>query len=139
MAYWLMKSEPTVYSWNKLVKEKRTAWNGVRNYQAVNNMRAMQIGDEAFFYHSNEGLEIVGIMKIIKTAYPDPTDTTGKFVMVDVAPVRALKRPVTLQEIKADKTLGQMAMVRQMRLSVTPVTKTEWQKILSRSETVPSL
>lgn len=139
MAYWLMKSEPAVYSWDRLVKEKRTAWDGVRNYQAANNMRAMQIGDEAFFYHSNEGLAIVGIMKIIKTAYPDPADTTGKFVMVDVAPVRALKHPVTLREIKADKILGQMAIVRQMRLSVSPVTQIEWEKAVQLEERLSAL
>lgn len=129
MAYWLMKSEPAVYPWEKLVKDQRGSWDGVRNYQAANNLRAMQIGDEAFFYHSNEGLAIIGVMKIVKTAYPDPSDATGKFVMVDVAPVRTLKRPITLREIKADKILGQMAMVRQMRLSVSPVTKGEWEKV----------
>lgn len=130
MVYWLMKSEPAVYPWEKLVKDKRGSWDGVRNYQAANNLRAMQVGDEAFFYHSNEGLAIVGIMKITKTAYPDTTDTTGKFVMVDVAPIRAMQRPITLKEIKADKILCQMAMVKLMRLSVSPVTATEWQRIL---------
>jgi predicted RNA-binding protein with PUA-like domain len=130
MAYWLMKSEPAVYPWEKLVKDQRGSWDGVRNYQAANNLRAMQIGDEAFFYHSNEGLAIVGIMKIVKTAYPDPTDTTGRFVMVDVVPIRALPRPVTLKEIKADKILCQMAMVKLMRLSVSPVTTEEWKRIL---------
>lgn len=135
MAYWLMKSEPSVYPWERLVKEERAAWDGVRNHQAANNMRAMQTGDEAFFYHSNEGLEIVGIVKIIKTAYPDPSDASGKFVMVDVAPVRALKRPVTLQEIKADKILGQMAMIRQMRLSVSPVKAREWSRITQLEKT----
>ena len=137
MAYWLMKSEPAVYSWDRLVKDKRAAWDGVKNYQAANNLRAMQIGDEAFFYHSNAGLAIVGIMKIVKTAYPDPSDSTGKFVMVDIAPVRALKRPVTLQEIKTDKLLGHMAIVRQMRLSVSPVTKGEWGRVF-QLEKAPS-
>jgi predicted RNA-binding protein with PUA-like domain len=130
MAYWLMKSEPDVYPWEKLVKDKRGSWDGVRNYQAANNLRAMQIGDEAFFYHSNKGLAIVGMMKITKTAYPDPTDATGKFVMVDVAPIRALQRPITLKEIKSDEVLCQMAMVKLMRLSVSPVTAAEWQRIL---------
>lgn len=130
MAYWLMKSEPAVYPWGKLIRDKRGSWDGVRNHQAANNLRTMQIGDEAFFYHSNEGLAIVGIMTITKTAYPDPTDATGKFVMVDVAPVRPLQRAITLKEIKADKILCQMAMVKLMRLSVSPVTATEWQRIV---------
>jgi len=126
MAYWLMKSEPDAYSWDRLVKEKRTAWNGVRNYQANNNMKAMKLGDEAFFYHSNQDRAVMGIMKIIKLWYSDPGDKTGRFGMVDVVPLGALPRPVTLTEIKAEPALGQMYLVRQSRLSVSPVTKKEW-------------
>lgn len=131
MAYWLMKSEPDVYPWAKLVEDKRGSWDGVRNYQAANHLRAMEKDDEALFYHSNRGLEIVGIMKIVKTAYPDPTDASGKFVMVDVVPLRPLPRPVTLTMIKADPVLSHMAMVRQSRLSVSPVTPPEWRRVLA--------
>lgn len=130
MVYWLMKSEPSVYPWSQLVKEKRTSWNGVRNYQANNNMKAMQLGDEAFFYHSNEERAIVGIMKIVKLWHPDPSDETGRFGMVDVAPVRALERPVTLAEIKANKQFKDMKLLRQSRLSVSYVEKREWDTIL---------
>jgi predicted RNA-binding protein with PUA-like domain len=130
MAYWLMKSEPSVYSWANLVKDKRTAWSGVRNFQANNNMKAMKIGDEAFFYHSNEDRAIIGIMKIVKLWYLDPSDETGRFGMVDVAPVRALKKPVTLAEIKQDMLLKNMQFVRQGRLSVSSVTDAEWGRIL---------
>ena len=133
MARWLMKSEPSVYPWERLVKEGRTGWNGVRNYQANNNMKAMKIGDEAFFYHSNEGKEIVGIMKIVKLWYLDPTDETERFGMVDVAPVKALSKSVTLAAIKSEKTLVSMVLLRQGRLSVAPVTETEWNKILKMS------
>ena len=128
--YWLMKSEPSVYPWSQLVKDKRTGWSGVRNYQANNNMKAMQIGDEAFFYHSNEGKEIVGIMKIVGLWYLDPADETGKFGMVDVAPAKALKNPVTLAAIKSHPFLSKMALVRQGRLSVSPVTPDEWREIV---------
>jgi predicted RNA-binding protein with PUA-like domain len=126
MAYWLLKSEPNKYSWDKLVAEKRTHWDGVRNFQAAANLRAMKKGDRAFFYHSNEGLEIVGICEIVKPAYPDPSDETGKFAMVDVAPVAPVPRPVTLQAIKADPRLKDFALVRQSRLSVVPVSDDEW-------------
>ena len=129
-----MKSEPAVYPWSQLVKDKRTGWGGVRNYLANNNMKAMKLGDEAFFYHSNEGREIVGIMKIVALWHPDPDDDTGKFGMVDVAPVKALKNHVTLADIKADPALSQMVFVRQGRLSVSPVTAAEWQKIVKRGE-----
>lgn len=130
MAYWLMKSEPSVYPWSQLVKEKRASWSGVRNYQANNNMKAMRIGDEAFFYHSNEERAIVGIMKIVKLWHPDPSDDTGRFGMVDVAPVRALEKPVTLATIKAARGgLEKMAFLRQSRLSVSPVTLDEWRAI----------
>lgn len=130
MPYWLMKSEPSAYPWAQLVKEKRTSWNGVRNYQANNNMKAMQVGDEAFFYHSNEDRAIVGIMKVVKAWHLDPSDETGRFGMVDVAPVRAMQRPVTLAEIKTEKALQDMKLLRQSRLSVSPVTADEWKYIL---------
>ena len=130
MAYWLMKSEPDVYPWEKLQREKRGSWDGVRNHQAAINLRAMLVGDEAFFYHSNIGKEIVGIMQVVKTAYLDPSDTTGKFVMVDVVPLQPLARTVTLAQIKADKILQTMVLVRQGRLSVSPVTAIQWQRVL---------
>ncbi len=133
MSYWLMKSEPDAYAWQQLVKDKCTSWSGVRNYQANNNMKAMKIGDEAFFYHSNEDRAIVGVMKIIKTWHLDPSDETGRFGMVGVAPVRAFAEPVTLTDIKADPLLKEMAFVRQGRLSVSPVTKPEWTRIMKRA------
>ncbi|MBI1326405.1 MAG: EVE domain-containing protein [Alphaproteobacteria bacterium] len=126
MNYWLMKSEPFKYSWEQLLKDKKTSWDGVRNFQAANNLRAMEKGDRAFFYHSNEGKEIVGIVEIVKTAYLDPSDETGKFVMVDVKPVEAVKNSVTLAQIKSQKSLQNMALLKQSRLSVSPVTKAEW-------------
>lgn len=129
MAYWLMKSEPSAYSWERFVKDGRTNWNGVRNYQAANNLKAMKPGDRAFFYHSNEGLAVVGIMEIVKAAYPDPGDATGRFVMVDVKPVTAMKTPVTLAAIKAEPKLQDLALVRQSRLSVSPVSAADWKLI----------
>ncbi len=133
MAFWLMKSEPAVYPWSQLVKEGRTSWNGVRNYQANNNMKAMKLGDEAFFYHSNDERAIVGIMKIVKLWHPDPDDETGRFGMVDVAPIRALPRPITLAEIKQEPQLRDMALLRQSRLSVSEVGAECWQIILETS------
>ena len=130
MKYWLLKSEPSSYSWDKLVADKSTEWNGVRNYQAANNLKAMEKGDRAFFYHSNEGLEIVGIAEIAKEAYPDPTDKTGRFVMVDIKPVMPVKTPVTLAAMKAEPKLKDLALVRQGRLSVSPVTAEEWRVII---------
>lgn len=129
MAYWLMKSEPDAYSWQQMVKDKKTGWSGVRNYQAANNMKAMQIGDEAFFYHSNEGKEIVGTVKISKLYHPDPSDESGKFGMVEVSAGSAFKTPVGLAEIKVHEKLKDMAFVRQSRLSVSPVTAAEWKII----------
>jgi predicted RNA-binding protein with PUA-like domain len=126
MKHWLIKSEPSAYSWDQLVKDKRTNWSGVRNYQAANNLKAMKKGDRAFFYHSNEGTEIVGIAEIVKEAYPDPTDPTGRFVMVDVAAVMPVKTPVTLAQIKAEPKLKTFGLVRQGRLSVVPVADDEW-------------
>jgi predicted RNA-binding protein with PUA-like domain len=130
MAYWLLKSEPFKYPWDQLVKDKKTYWDGVRNYAARNNLRAMKKGDLAFFYHSNEGTEIVGIAKIVGEAYQDPTTTEEAWLAVDVAPVRKLKMAVTLAQIKAEPSLSQMALIRLGRLSVQPVTESEWQKVL---------
>lgn len=129
MAYWLMKSEPFKYSWTQLVKDKRTRWDGVRNHQAANNLKAMKKGDKIFFYHSNEGLEIVGIAEIAKTYYPDPSDQTGRFGMVDVAPVEPLKTPVTLAQIKDDPKLRHLPLVAQSRLSVMPIDADSWRHI----------
>lgn len=129
MAHWLLKSEPFKYAWDRLVADGRTHWDGVRNHQAALNLKAMAVGDRAFFYHSNEGLEIVGICEIVRTAYPDPSDPDGRFVMVDVAPVAPVKTPVTLKRIKADPVLSGMALVRQSRLSVCPVTPDEWARV----------
>jgi predicted RNA-binding protein with PUA-like domain len=130
MAYWLLKSEPFKYSWEQLEKDKKTFWDGVRNYAARNNLRAMKKGDFAFFYHSNEGLEIVGIVKIIKEAYQDPTTKEDAWVAVDVAPFKKLKKPVTLVQIKSDKRLQNIALVKLSRLSVQPVTPEEWDFII---------
>ncbi|WP_316230339.1 EVE domain-containing protein [Bradyrhizobium sp. SZCCHNR1051] len=131
MNYWLVKSEPSVWSWDQQVAKgaKGEAWTGVRNFTARQNLVAMKKGDLAFYYHSNEGKEIVGIAEIIKEAYPDPTDKTGKFVCVDIKAHKAFKTPVTLAAIKADKTLSEMALVKQSRLSVQPVTAEEWKHI----------
>jgi predicted RNA-binding protein with PUA-like domain len=129
MNHWLVKSEPVKYAWDQLVKDGKTFWNGVRNYQAANNLKAMKKGDEAFFYHSNEGLEIVGICEIVKEYYPDHTDESGKFGMVDVKASRPLKTPVTLQEIKAEPALADIALIKQSRLSVMPITATQWKLI----------
>jgi predicted RNA-binding protein with PUA-like domain len=129
MNYWLMKSEPSAYSWQQMVKDKITSWSGVRNHQAANNLKAIKKGDRAFFYHSNEGKEIVGIVEVVKEAYPDPSDKTGKFVMVDVKPVEPLKKPVTLADIKAHPVLKSMALAKQSRLSVSPVTAEEWKLV----------
>lgn len=130
MAYWLMKSEPFKYSWQQLLKDKETHWDGVRNYAARNNLKAMKKGDLAFFYHSNEGVEIVGIVEIVKEAYQDPTTTESAWVAVDVKPFQALKKAVSLAQIKADKRLADMALIRLARLSVQPVTEREWKLIL---------
>ncbi|NDC77123.1 MAG: EVE domain-containing protein [Chitinophagia bacterium] len=133
MAYWLIKSEPFVYSWEEFVKDGRTYWDGVRNYSARINLRAMKKGDHAFYYHSNEGKEIVGIAKVIREAYQDPT-TEEDWSAVDFAPVRPLRNPVTHARIKTEPSLAGMALMRLSRLSVQPVTETEWKKILELSE-----
>ncbi len=130
MSLWLMKSEPAEYAWEQLAIDRRAKWDGVRNHQATAYMKAMAVGDEAFFYHSGDQRAIVGIMKIVKKAYLDPNDPTGRFVIVDIAPVRALPRPVTLREIKVDKVLSNLAIVRQPRLSVAPVTAEAWERVL---------
>lgn len=130
MAYWLVKSEPYKWSWDMHVKKGVQGWDGVRNYQASNNMKAMKIGDEAFFYHSNEGKEIVGIVEVVKLYHPDPTDETGRFGMVSFKAVRPLKKPVTLEQIKSTPALSSMALLKQSRLSVSPVTMPEWKIIL---------
>lgn len=129
MAYWLLKSEPAKYSWEQMVKDGRTYWDGVRNFQASNNLRAMKNGDRAFFYHSNEGKQIVGVVEIVRPFYPDPGDPGGRFGMVDVAPVTAVKQPVTLAAMKEVPALSGMALLRQSRLSVCPVSAAEWRVI----------
>ena len=134
MAYWLLKSEPFKYSWDMKVRDGRTHWDGVRNHQAAINLKAMQVGDQAFFYHSNEGKEIVGIVEIVRTAYPDPSDPAGRFVMVDVSPVRPVARPVTLAEMKASPELSELALIRQSRLSVVPVSDAHWSLILTMAQ-----
>jgi len=131
MAYWLVKSEPASWSWAQQVAagEAGTPWNGVRNHAAKNNLQAMRIGDEAFFYHSNEGRAIVGIVQIVREYYPDPTDETGRFGMVDVKALRALPEPVGLDRIKAEPALKAMRLVTHPRLSVQPVTDAEWRMV----------
>ncbi len=131
MAKWLVKSEPYKFSWEQQVEKGEGRWEKrVRNYQARNNLSAMKIGDRAFFYHSNEGKEIVGILEITGQAYPDPDDETGKFVTVDVKPVKPLLTPVTLKQIKAIPDLSTMQLIRQVRLSVAPVTEEEWEIVM---------
>jgi predicted RNA-binding protein with PUA-like domain len=130
MAKWLIKSEPFKYSWDQFVNDKKTFWDGVRNYAARNNLRDMKKGDELFFYHSNEGLEIVGIAKVVKEAYQDPTTDEDAWVVVDVSPVRKLKKPVTLVQMKAEKRLANMDLLRLGRLSVGKVTEDEWKIVL---------
>ena len=129
MAYWLMKSEPDTFSWDDLVRKGRTDWDGVRNHQAANNLRAMKKGDRAFFYHSNEGLAVVGVMAVARAHYPDPSDDTGKWVAVEMVPVMPVKRPVTLAEIKAEPRLQHLLLVRHSRLSVSPVDNDAWKLI----------
>ena len=126
MARWLLKSEPFKYSWERMVADGTTHWDGVRNHQASNNLKAMKIGDRAFFYHSNEGLAVVGVVEIVREYYPDPSDEAGRFGMVDVRALLPVKTPVTLKAMKADPLLQNMALVRQSRLSVCPVTDDEW-------------
>jgi len=126
MPYWLLKSEPSSYPWDQLVADGRTHWNGVRNAQALNNLRAMKAGDRAFFYHSNEGKEIVGVVEVVKTFYPDPTDKSGKLGMVDVKPLMAAAVKVGLPAMRAKPELAELSLLRQSRLSVCPVSTQEW-------------
>ena len=137
MQYWLLKSEPSSWSWqNQLDRgDAGEGWDGVRNYQASNNMKAMQIGDLAFFYHSVNEKQIVGIVEVCALYHPDPTDASGRFGMVTVKAVKSINKPVTLASIKADERLQDMALVRQARLSVTPVTASQWDIIMAMAET----
>ena len=130
MNYWLVKSEPSTYGWEQLVKDKKTTWDGVRNYAARIHLRSMKKGDEVLYYHSNEGMEIVGIAKVDKEAYQDPTTEDASWVAVDLKPYKKLKSPVSLTQIKTDKRLKDMALVRIGRLSVQPVTEKEWKIIM---------
>ncbi|HOZ52580.1 MAG TPA: EVE domain-containing protein [Chitinophagaceae bacterium] len=135
MNYWLIKSEPFKYSWEQLNKDKKTFWDGVRNYAARNNLKSMKKGDLLFFYHSNEGLEIVGIAELVKEFYQDPTTNDPTWVAVDVKPKKALKKPVTLSQIKKDKRLSTMQIIKLSRLSVSAVTEDEFNTILELAET----
>ena len=130
MAYWLVKSEPSVYSWEQFEKDKETVWSGVRNYAARLHLRAMKKGDQVLYYHSNEGLEIVGIAKVIKEAYQDPTTEDDRWVAVDLKPFRRLKHSVSMDQIKEDPRLKDMALVRISRLSVQPVSDAEWKVVM---------
>ena len=133
--YWLIKSEPFKYSWDELVKDGRTYWDGVRNYEARNNLAAMKKGDLALYYHSNKGKEVVGISEIVGEAYPDPTAEDPQWVVVDVAPVVPFTQPVTLATIKADPNLTDMALVKRGRLSVVPVTSSEFRYVAKLGKT----
>ena len=137
MRYWLFKSEPSTWSWEEQVKEGAagTGWDGVRNYQASNNMKAMELGDLGFFYHSVNEKQIVGIVEVSALYHPDPTDSSGRFGMVDVKAVKSVVKPVTLAEIKANPRLADLALIRQSRLSVVPVSEAHWQEILRMAET----
>jgi predicted RNA-binding protein with PUA-like domain len=130
MKYWLIKSEPFKYSWEQFCKDKRTFWDGVRNYQARNNLKAMSEGDWAFFYHSNEGLCIIGLAKVVATAYPDPTSNDPQWVAVDLVPIAEMSNPISLKTIKEDPILQEMALVKQGRLSVSPVTEVQADHLL---------
>ena len=130
MAHWLIKSEPFKYSWDQFVKDKVTFWDGVRNYAARNNLRAMKKGDQVFFYHSNEGMEIVGIAKVVKEAYQDPTTPDEAWSVVDFSPVRKIKKMVSLAQVKKEASLQNMALIKLSRLSVQPVTDEEWATVL---------
>ncbi len=132
--FWLMKSEPDVYGWDHLVREGEGTWDGVRNYRARNNLAAMKVGDQAFFYHSNIGKEIVGIVEVSAPGFPDPSDPDGKWVSVKVKPVRKLAHPVTLAALKAEPKLADCEVVRQSRLSVCEFTPQEWKIVLGMAE-----
>ena len=130
MTYWLIKSEPQVWSWEDQVEKQVTFWDGVRNYQASNNLKAMKIGDLAFFYHSGKEKKIMGIVEIVKSYYPDPSDPSGRFGMVDVKAVRSFADPVSLKEIKEDPRLQHLALVRQSRLSVMTIDASSWEILI---------
>ena len=135
MNHWLVKSEPETYAWETLVSEGRTAWTGVRNYTARNNLRAMKTGDTVLFYHSGEGKSVVGIARVVKAAYPDPTAEGGDWSAVDLAPIKPVSRVVTLSQIKADQILREMKLVKLSRLSVAPVTREQFVRLLELAET----
>ena len=135
MNYWLVKSEPSVYGWEQFAKDKKTSWDGIRNYAARNNLRDMQTGDEVFFYHSNEGMEIVGIAKVVKKAYQDSTTDNPNWLAVDLKPLKKLKSPISLTQIKSHNELSKMELVRISRLSVQKVSPKEWAMIMSMSGT----
>jgi predicted RNA-binding protein with PUA-like domain len=135
--YWLVKSEPETYAWDNLVKDGGTAWTGVRNYQARNNLRAMRKGDSVLYYHSLTGKEIVGLARVEREAYADPTADEGDWSCLDLAPVKPLKAPVTLEAIKADKVLKDMVLLKNSRLSVQPVKEAEFQRLLALANTKP--
>ena len=137
MAYWLMKSEPNAWSWDDQLRDGVAEWDGVRNYQASNNMKAMELGDRCFFYHSVSEKRIVGIVEVVKLYYPDPSDASGRFGMVDVKAVKPMVEPVTLAQIKADPRLQELALIRQSRLSVLPVSAAEWKIICELGRTEP--
>lgn len=131
MNYWLVKSEPYKYAWEQLLKDGRTYWDGVRNYQARNNLQAMKTGDAVLFYHSNEGLAVVGVARVVKEAYQDPTTEDPRWVAVDIAPVETLKTPVLLSTMKKEKKLQNIGLIRQGQLSVMPLTKEEFEVIVA--------
>ena len=133
MKYWLLKSEPNTWSWDDQVKEGASMWDGVRNYQARNNLKKMKKGDKAFFYHSVSEKSVVGIVKVVKEYYDDPTDVTKRFVVVDVKAIKKLKNSVSLNEIKLNKKLKNIALIKQSRLSVMPITNLEWNEIINLS------
>ena len=137
-AHWLVKSEPVKYGFDDLVRDGRTVWDGVRNAQAAIYLKTMRLGDQTLFYHSQVGLAVVGIAEVVREAFLDPTDATGRFVAVELAPVRALKHPVALSRIRAEPALTGMAMFRQFRLSVTPIAPEEWSVIVKMGETAGS-
>ena len=134
-SYWLVKSEPSKYSWDDLVRDGSTYWDGVRNYMARNNLRDMKKGDLALYYHSNEGKEVVGVARVMREAYPDPTTDDDRWVVVDFAPVKALKEFVTLDQIRKDKALAEIAMLKYNRLSVVPIKTDEFKRILKLGKT----
>lgn len=134
MKYWLVKSEPYKYSWDELLKDKWTYWDGVRNYQARNNLKEMKVGDLVLYYHSNEGKEIVGVSEVIKEYYQDPTTDDERWVVVDIKPVETLNNAVTLKQIKSEPRLTEIALIKQSRLSVMPIKKKEYDIILSLSK-----